>query len=173
MIFMRKIIFLILISIYSFNTFAAGPSPTDSKGTTTASTGVKAATKFDIGLKWVSKAKKFEKKNKQDKAQNAYKKAISSLLQANKQNPGNPDILNLLGFSHRKIGDYNNAEIYYSMGLEVDPKHIGINEYMGELFVVTNRIDEAKKRLAVLENCNCEEYNQLKQVINGTKKSKY
>ena len=55
------------------------------------------------------------------------------------------------------------------MGLEVDPKHIGINEYMGELFVVTNRIDEAKKRLAVLENCNCEEYNQLKQVINGTK----
>ena len=59
------------------------------------------------------------------------------------------------------------------MGLEVDPKHIGINEYMGELFVVTNRIDEAKKRLAVLENCNCEEYNQLKQVINGTKKSKY
>ena len=36
-----------------------------------------------------------------------------------------------------------------------------------------DKIDEAKKRLAVLENCNCEEYNQLKQVINGTKKSKY
>ena len=34
----------------------------DSK--TTASTGVKAATKFDIGKKWISKAKKFEKKNK-------------------------------------------------------------------------------------------------------------
>ena len=62
MIFMRKIIFLILISIYSLNAFAAGPSPTDSKGKTTASTGVKAATKFDIGLKWVSKAKKLKKK---------------------------------------------------------------------------------------------------------------
>ena len=168
---MKKIIIIVFITLYSSLVFAAGSGGGETKST--ASTGVKAATKFDIGLKWVTKAKKFEKKNKQVKAKNAYKKAISSLLQANKQNPGNPDILNLLGFSHRKIGDYDNAEIYYSMGLEVDPKHIGINEYMGELFVVTNRIDEAKKRLAVLENCNCEEYNQLKQVINGTKKSKY
>ena len=140
---------------------------------TTASTGVKAATKFDVGKKWLSKAKKFEKKDKQSKAKNAYEKAIKSLLEANSINPSDPDTLNLLGFSHRKIGDYNNAEIYYAMGLEIDPKHIGINEYMGELFVVTNRMDEAKKRLAVLENCNCKEYNELKQVIEGTKQSKY
>ena len=44
---------------------------------------------------------------------------------------------------------------------------------MGELFVATNRMDEAKKRLAVLENCNCKEYSELKQVIDGTKQSKY
>ena len=107
------------------------------------------------------------------KAKNAYKKAIKNLLEANNQDPSNPDTLNLLGFSHRKIGDYGNAEIYYAMGLEIDPKHIGINEYMGELFVVTNRMDEARKRLAVLESCNCKEYNELKQVIDGTKQSKY
>ena len=114
-----------------------------------------------------------KKKNKENKANKAYKKAIENLLEANSQNPGDPDTLNFLGFSHRKIGDYDNAEIYYSMGLEIDPKHIGINEYMGELFVATNRIDEAKKRLAVLKNCNCKEYNELKQVIEGTKQSKY
>ncbi len=84
-----------------------------------------------------------------------------------------PDTLNLLGFSHRKIGDYENAEIYYSMGLEINPTHIGINEYMGELFVVTNRIDKAKERLDVLKDCNCKEYSELKQVIDGTKQSKY
>ena len=28
-------------------------------------------------------------------------------------------------------------------------------------------------RLKVLEKCNCEEYDELKQVIDGTKKSKY
>ena len=168
---MKKIILIVFITFYSSLLFAAGSGGGETK--TTASTGLKAATKFDIGKKWVSKAKKFEKKNKQNKAKNAYKKAIKNLLESNNQDPSNPDTLNLLGFSHRKIGDYDNAEIYYAMGLEIDPKHIGINEYMGELFVVTNRMDEAKKRLAVLKDCNCKEYNELKQVIDGTKQSKY
>ena len=34
-------------------------------------------------------------------------------------------------------------------------------------------MDLAKERLKVLENCNCEEYKELKEVIEGTKKSKY
>ena len=168
---MKKIILIVFITFYSSLLFAAGSGGGETK--TTASTGLKAATKFDIGKKWVSKAKKFEKKDKQNKAKNAYKKAIKNLLESNNQDPSNPDTLNLLGFSHRKIGDYDNAEIYYAMGLEIDPKHVGINEYMGELFVVTNRMDEAKKRLAVLKDCNCKEYNELKQVIDGTKQSKY
>ena len=167
---MKKILLILIFTISSTIAIAASAGG-DSKNT--ASKGVKAATKFDIGEKWISKAKKFEKKNKVDKAKKAYEKAIKSLLESNAQNPSDPDTLNLLGFSHRKIGDYSNAEIYYAMGLEIDPKHVGINEYMGELFVATNRMDEAKKRLAVLKNCNCKEYNDLKQVIEGTKQSKY
>ncbi len=167
---MKKLILAIFICFYSSIVLSAGPAP-DSKDT--ASKGVKASTKFDVGKKLVSKAKKLEKKNKQNKAKKMYEKAIVKLLEANSQNPSDPDTLNLLGFSHRKIGDLENAEIYYSMGLEIDPKHIGINEYMGELFVATNRMDEAKKRLAVLEDCNCKEYNELKNVIDGTKQSKY
>ena len=126
-----------------------------------------------LGKNGYQKQKNLKKKNKVDKAKKAYEKAIKSLLEANVQNPSDPDTLNLLGFSHRKVGDYSNAEIYYAMGLEIDPKHVGINEYMGELFVATNRMDEAKKRLEVLKDCNCKEYNELKQVIDGTKLSKY
>ena len=44
---------------------------------------------------------------------------------------------------------------------------------MGELYVATDRIDLAKERLNVLKKCNCEEYNELKAVIDGKKKSKY
>ncbi len=167
---MKKNLLIFIFSLITSIAVAAG-SGGDSK--TTASTGVKPATKYDIGKKWVSKAKKYEIKKKDEKAKNAYKKAIKSLLDANSQNPSDPDTLNLLGFSHRKIGDFENAEIYYSLGLEIDPKHVGINEYMGELFVATNRMDEARKRLAVLQSCNCKEYNELKQVIDGTKQSKY
>ena len=57
--------------------------------------------------------------------------------------------------------------------MQIDPSHKGINEYLGELYVATNRIGLAKERLKVLESCNCEEYLELKKVIQGTKKSKY
>ena len=59
------------------------------------------------------------------------------------------------------------------MGLEINPNHVGINEYLGELYVITNRMDLAQKRLAVLMNCNCKEFDELKAVIDGKKESKY
>ena len=59
------------------------------------------------------------------------------------------------------------------LGLQIEPNHNGINEYLGELYIVTNRMDMAKERLNVLKSCNCKEYNQLKEIIEGTKKSKY
>ena len=62
---------------------------------------------------------------------------------------------------------------YYLQGLQIEPNHVGINEYLGELYVVTNRMDLAKERLAILKNCNCEEYDDLKEIIEGKKKSKY
>ena len=117
--------------------------------------------------------KNTKKKGKIEKAKKRYEKAQKFLIKSYKEKPNQADTLNYLGFAHRKIGDYENAEIYYSMGLELDPKHVGINEYMGELFVVTNRLDKAKERLAVLKDCNCKEYKDLKLVIEGKKESKY
>ncbi len=151
-------------------------SPAFSAGSSGGSSGggeEKPITQYQVAEKMIKKAKKFEKKNKIDKAQKHYKKAIGHLLKHNKKFPSDPDTLNYLGFAHRKVGDYENAEIYYSMGLALDPKHVGINEYMGELFVVTNRLDKAKERLAVLKDCNCKEYKELKLVIEGKKESKY
>ncbi len=159
------VLLFVLITSPAFSAGSSGGSGSGGEG--------KPVSQYQIGEKMINKAKKFEKKNKTDKAQKHYKKAIGYLLKHNKEFPADPNTLNYLGFAHRKIGDYENAEIYYSLGLELDPKHVGINEYMGELFVATNRMDEAKKRLAALKDCNCEEYNELKQVIDGKKQSKY
>ena len=164
----KKLITVLLFVLIAGSAYSAGSSGGSSGGGET-----KPVSQYQIGEKMINKAKKFEKKNKTDKAQKHYKKAIGYLLKHNKKFPADPNTLNYLGFAHRKIGDYENAEIYYSMGLELDPKHVGINEYMGELFVVTNRIDKAKERLAVLKDCNCKEYKELKLVIEGKKESKY
>jgi len=163
----KKILIVLLFVLITSPVFSAGSSGGSSGGD------AKPVTQYEIALKMINKAKKFEKKNKTDKAQKHYKKAIGHLLKHNKKFPADADTLNYLGFTHRKVGDYENAEIYYSMGLELDPKHVGINEYMGELFVVTNRLDKAKERLAVLEDCKCKEYKELKLVIEGKKESKY
>ena len=112
-------------------------------------------------------------KKKTKKALKRYEKALKLLIKENKKKPNQANTLNYLGFASRKLGDYENGEKYYLLGLEIDPNHKGINEYLGELYVVTNRIELAKERLAVLKNCNCEEYQELKDIIEGKKKSKY
>ena len=115
----------------------------------------------------IKQGKKLEKKGKSEKAKKKYLKAIDYLVKANNEDPENPDILNYLGYSHRKTGDFENAEVYYKLGLSINPNHIGINEYLGELYVQTGRIDKAKERLKVLENCKCDEFEVLKSVINS------
>ncbi len=42
--------------------------------------------------------------------------------------------------------------MYYLQGLQIEPNHVGINEYLGELYVVTNRMNLARERLAILKN---------------------
>ena len=65
----------------------------------------------------------------------------------------------------RKTGNLQEAEQYYLKGLDLDSGHLGINEYLGELYVQTGRIELAKERLAVLKGCKCEEYEELKELI--------
>ena len=124
-------------------------------------------------MKLVKRAGKLEKKEKLDKAKKLYAEAFSKLEKAYKSDKKNPDILNYMGFTTRKVGNFDQAEKFYLEGLKIKPNHNGINEYLGELYVATNRLDLAKERLKILENCNCEEYKELKQIIDGTKKSKY
>jgi Flp pilus assembly protein TadD len=121
--------------------------------------------KYKSAKKLVNRAKKLETKGKTEKALNLYNSAYKELLEANKIESRNPDILNYLGFTLRKTGKFKQAEKYYLQGLEIKPNHNGINEYLGELYVQTNRIDKAKERLAVLKNCKCKEFNELKELI--------
>jgi|TARA_B100001741_G_scaffold146923_1_gene121233 tetratricopeptide (TPR) repeat protein len=130
-------------------------------------------TDYEKAVKYVKQAKKYEEKGKTDKAQKRYKKAQKLLITSNTEIPNKADTLNYLGFTTRKLGDFETGEKYYLEGLAIEPNHIGINEYLGELYVATGRINLAKERLNILKNCNCEEFEELKEIIEGKKKSKY
>ena len=120
---------------------------------------------YDDAKKLVKKAGKLEKKEKIDKAKKLYSQAFKKLEKAYSSEKKNPDILNYMGYTSRKIGNFEQAEKFYLTGLSIKPDHNGINEYLGELYVQTNRLDKAKERLDVLKNCNCEEYKELELII--------
>ena len=120
---------------------------------------------YDDAVKLVKRAGKLEKKEKMDKAKNIYAQAFSKLEKAYKSDKKNPDILNYMGYTTRKVGNFDQAEKFYLEGLKIKPNHNGINEYLGELYVQTNQINKANERLSVLKNCNCDEYNELQLII--------
>tara|TARA_B100001063_G_C16720610_1_gene533335 strand:+ start:131 stop:610 length:480 start_codon:yes stop_codon:yes gene_type:complete len=126
---------------------------------------------YNEAVSLVKRAGKLETKGKSEKAKKLYSKAFKNLEKANKKDKNNPDIFNYLGFTSRKIGNFEIAEKFYLQGLKIKPDHNGINEYLGELYVQTNQIDKAKERLDVLKNCNCKEYSELELIIKtrGTK----
>ena len=161
---MKKIILTIIIILaFNNNSFSAGSSNDSSD----------KKSNYTKAYNLIKSAKKYEKKGKTEKAEKRYSKAQKLLLLSNKEYPLQADTLNYLGFTTRKLGDYKKGEEFYLQGLKIEPNHNGINEYLGELYVVTNRIKLAKERLEILKSCNCDEYKELKEVIEGTKKSKY
>tara|TARA_B100000900_G_C20432381_1_gene655551 strand:+ start:375 stop:860 length:486 start_codon:yes stop_codon:yes gene_type:complete len=128
---------------------------------------------YDKAVSFIKSAKKYEKKGKTEKAKKNYEKALKLLIKSNKKKPNQADTLNYLGFTTRKLGDYDGGEKYYLQGLAINPTHIGINEYLGELYVATGKHNLAIERLEILKGCNCKEYEQLKAIIAGEKVSKY
>ena len=158
--FLITLFILLGLSSHSNFVYAAGSSGDGAADKTSL---------YKSGKQLVLKAKKLEKKDKIEKAKKLYLKAYKKLEKAYAKDKKNADILNYLGYTLRKTGDLEQAEIYYLKGLELDSKHLGINEYLGELYVQTGRIELAKQRLEVLKGCKCEEYEELRELIEEKK----
>lgn len=156
-------LFILCVLSLHFNFVYAAGSSSDSDGNKDE------LSLYKSGKKFVLRAKKLEKKGKVEKAKKLYLKAYDKLEKAYAKDKKNADILNYLGYTLRKTGDFEKAETYYLKGLELESEHLGINEYLGELYVQTGRIELAKERLGVLKGCKCEEYEELKELIEEKK----
>ena len=103
-----------------------------------------------------------------------FKSAIKVLKDLMSEDPNGyteADLYNYLGFATRKQSnpDYELAEEYYLKALEINNKHIGAMEYLGELYFETDRRDEALillSRIKMFAGDNSNEYKDLNKLLN-------
>ena len=124
----------------------------DSSPAPTAAEAVKADN-FAVGKKALS-AKNWSL------AAESFKKVVAD-------NPKNVDGYNLLGYSSRWLGKYDEAFAAYDKALALDPKHKGALEYSGIAYLKVKQKDKAEAQLAKLKNicATCEETVDLAKEI--------
>ena len=111
---------------------------------------------------------------KKDIRNKNYQAAYDRISAGIASDPDNADLHNLLGFSARKLMRYEASEQHYTKALDLDPKHKGALEYMGELYLTLNKIEEAEKlreRLSDVCWLGCQELKILDKAISDWKKS--
>lgn len=101
-----------------------------------------------------------------------YQVAVNHLVKAAEKNPKDADAQNLLGFSYRKLGNFDKAFEHYRVALTLDPKHRGAHEYIGEAYLETKQLAKAEEHMKALENlcAICAERRDLDRAIKDYKR---
>lgn len=97
-----------------------------------------------------------------------WRAAIRSLSSAALRDTRNADIHNSLGYAYRHTGQLDLAFRHYHRALQLNPRHRGAHEYVGEAYLLVNDLTRAEEHLAALEKIcliPCEEYDDLKHAI--------
>jgi Flp pilus assembly protein TadD len=97
-----------------------------------------------------------------------WSRAIKSLNSAALRDTRNADIQNYLGYAYRNAGQLDLAFRHYQRALQLNPRHRGAHEYVGEAYLIVNNLAKAEEHLAALQKIcliPCEEYADLKKKI--------
>jgi Flp pilus assembly protein TadD len=97
-----------------------------------------------------------------------WKAAIHLLSSAALRDTRNADIQNYLAYAYRNSGDPELAFRHYNRALELNPRHRGAHEYLGEAYLMIGNVSKAEEQLAELRKIcliSCEEADHLAQKI--------
>jgi tetratricopeptide (TPR) repeat protein len=87
---------------------------------------------------------------------------------AARRDPDSADLQNYLGYANRKQRQFDAAFRHYKRALELDPRHRGAHEYIGEAYLETNDLAGAERHLAALRGIcllPCEELTDLEKAV--------
>lgn len=93
--------------------------------------------------------------------------AVDSFKKAVAENPKNADAHNLLGYSYRMLGKFDDSFAAYDKALALDPKHKGALNYSGMGYLKTNQKAKAEAQLAKLKVIcpSCSETTSLAKAV--------
>ena len=96
-----------------------------------------------------------------------WERAAMFLERAAGSNPRNADVFNLLAYSYRHLDRLDDAFENYGRALELDPKHLGAHEYIGEAYLIVGDLAKAEAHLVTLQEicASCEETEELAEAI--------
>ena len=101
--------------------------------------------------------------------------AVQLYQLAEKRYPEQADLQNSLGYAYRNLRQFDLAFKHYKRAIQIDPRHRGAHEYIGEAYLITGDLKSAEQHLVALKNIcllSCEELNDLQREIDKYKGAK-
>jgi Flp pilus assembly protein TadD len=97
-----------------------------------------------------------------------WEEAIARLRKAEVRHPDHADLQNYLGYAHRNLKQLDAAFRHYKRAIELEPRHRGAHEYIGEAYLMVGDVPNAEKHLAALRAIcllPCEELTDLEKAF--------
>ena len=94
--------------------------------------------------------------------------AVRRFKLAERRHPEQADLQNILGYTHRNLKQYDLAFVHYKRAIEVEPRHRGAHEYIGETYLLTGDLAGAERHLEALRQIcllPCDELRDLDKAV--------
>ena len=104
-----------------------------------------------------------------------WSEAVKRFQQAALRDPDSADLNNYIAYSYRNLKQMDLAFKHYRRALELNPRHRGAHEYIGEAYLMVGDLASAEKHLAALRNIcllPCEEKEDLEKAVKAYKEKK-
>jgi tetratricopeptide (TPR) repeat protein len=147
---------------------SAPPSGSSSESDDSSSPRKQAERSYAEAYEQVGKGNAALADSKAKDAQKKFKKGLEAAQDAVRLDPKYHEAWNLVGYTSRKLGDYDGALKAYATCLDIKPDYAPAREYLGEAYIELGQIDKAREQLVMLDHQEAtEEAKTLKSKIDA------